>query len=105
MDRALEISLLQELKGLGENGLFFLDDSIQLSPVERYRSADRFARERSRIFRRLPMIAAHTGELPESGSFLTRQLGGLPVLLTRDRDGAVNAFVNVCRQRSGASRA
>lgn len=99
MDRALEISLLQELKGLKENGLFFLDDSIQSSPVERYLSADRFERERSRIFRRFPMIAAHAGELPESGSFLTRQFGGLPVLLTRDRDGAVNAFVNVCRHR------
>ncbi|WP_421979385.1 aromatic ring-hydroxylating oxygenase subunit alpha [Roseibium sp.] len=99
MDRALEISLLQELKGLKENGLFFLDDNVQSSPVERYLCADRFERERSRIFRRLPIIAAHAGELPESGSFLTRQFGGLPVLLTRDRDGAVNAFVNVCRHR------
>ncbi|WP_306141669.1 aromatic ring-hydroxylating dioxygenase subunit alpha [Roseibium sp. MMSF_3412] len=99
MDRELEKALLQELAGLKENGLFFLDDAVQSSPVTRYLSEERFDRERDRIFRSLPIIAAHAGELPENGSFLTLRAGGLPVLLTRDRDGAVNAFVNVCRHR------
>ncbi|WP_434055869.1 MAG: SRPBCC family protein [Roseibium sp.] len=99
MNRELEISLLQELKGLKENGLLFLDDGVQFSPVARYLSAERFERESDRIFRSLPLIAAHASELPEKGCFLTRQLGGLPVLLTRDRSGTVHAFVNVCRHR------
>ncbi|MEO1115023.1 MAG: aromatic ring-hydroxylating dioxygenase subunit alpha [Pseudomonadota bacterium] len=99
MDRELERALLQELSGLKENGLFFLDDSVQASPVARYVSADRFDRERDRIFRSLPLIAAHASELPADGSFLTRQVGGLPVLLTRDRHRKVNAFMNVCRHR------
>jgi len=99
MDRELEKALLQELAGLKESGLFFLDDRVQSSPVTRYLSEERFIRERDRIFRSLPLVAAHASELSENGSFLTRQIGGLPVLLTRDRSGTVNAFVNVCRHR------
>lgn len=99
MDRELEKALLQELAGLEENGLFFLDDDVQASPVLRYLSEERFDRERDRIFRSLPLVAAHASELPENGSFLTRRIAGLPVLLTRDRNNTVNAFINVCRHR------
>ncbi|MET1412249.1 SRPBCC family protein [Roseibium sp. HPY-6] len=99
MDRAQEIALLEELIGLNENGLFFLDDAVQFSLTDRYVSEDRFDREMSSVFRRSPLIAAHASELPERGSYLTRQISGLPVLLTREKDGTVNAFLNVCRHR------
>ena len=99
MNRDLEIALMEELQGLKDNGKFFLDDDVQTSPVERYAGAERFAAEERSIFRALPLIAAHASELPENGSFLTRRLAGLPVLLTRDRDNQVHAFINVCRHR------
>ena len=89
MDREREIALLEELHGLKDNGLFFLDEEVRKSPVERYASPERFARENDAIFRAVPRIAAHASELPEPGSFLTLQLSGLPVLLTRDKGGEV----------------
>lgn len=99
MDREREIALLEELQGLKDNGLFFLDDEVCASPVERYASPERFERERAALFSAGPIIAAHGSELPEPGSFLTMNVGGLPVLLTRDKAGEVHAFLNVCRHR------
>ena len=99
MKRELEIALLEELQGLKDNKQFFLDDSVRESPVARYADPDRFDSEIRAIFRKIPLIAAHSSELPDPGSFLTRELAGLPVLLTRDRGGDIHAFLNVCRHR------
>lgn len=99
MDRQAQIDLLRELRGLSEARSFFLGDAVEKSPVERYSSVQRFVLERDLIFRTMPLIAAHSSELAEPGCFLTLTLAGLPVLLTRGRDGAVNAFINVCRHR------
>ncbi len=99
MDRSTEIELLEELAGLREARAFYLDDAVTTSPVARYTCPDRFARERDALFRRLPAVVAHASELAEPDAFLTRRYCGLPLLLTRDGDGAVRAFLNVCRHR------
>ena len=99
MDRSTEIELLEELAGLREARGFFLDDAVATSPVARYTGPERFALERDALFRRLPAIVAHASELAEPDGFLTRQYCGLPLLLTRDGEGAVHSFLNVCRHR------
>lgn len=99
MDQSLQIKLLEELRGLGADGDFFIGDAVHRSPVERYTSAARFEAEMEHVFRALPMVAAHSSELAEPGSYLTLSLAGLPVLLTRDKSGSANAFLNVCRHR------
>jgi len=99
MKREKELDLLSELAGLREAGSAFLDETVTRSPVDRYLDPDRFEAERRDLFRALPTIAAHSGELAEPDSFLRRQLAGLPVLLTRDSDGRAHAFLNVCRHR------
>lgn len=98
MDRATEIALLEELHGLAEANLFYLDSQVTTSPVARYQ-ADRFAAEQDQIFRCLPVIAAHSTELAAPDSFVTRRAAGRPVLLTRDSAGVARAFLNVCRHR------
>ena len=99
MKREKEIALLEELMGLKNNNLFFLDPDIELSPIERYASIERFNAEMKEVFRKIPSIAAHPCELPEAGSFLTRDFFGHPLLLTRDKENNVHAFLNVCRHR------
>lgn len=56
-------------------------------------------RERSRIFQRAPMMAAHSHQLPEPGTFITLQLNTSNVLVTRQENGEIAAFLNVCRHR------
>lgn len=55
--------------------------------------------ERERIFERMPMMALHSSQLPEPGSFVTVQLNRTSALVTRGKDGKVRAFQNVCRHR------
>ncbi|WP_420338336.1 aromatic ring-hydroxylating oxygenase subunit alpha [Roseibium sp.] len=99
MDRTTEISLIKEIIGLAEQKSAYLDETIAHSPISRYASPERFERERSALFRRHPMIVAHSSELEGPQAFLTKEFLNLPVLLVRDGDGKVNAFLNVCRHR------
>jgi glycine betaine catabolism A len=51
------------------------------------------------IYYREWLFAAHTAELPGTGSYLTLQIGAYPVLLVRAADGIIRAFINSCRHR------
>src|SRR5581483_1326419 len=55
--------------------------------------------ELERIFRRSWIFVCHESEVPEPGSFVTKQVAGDPILIVRDGAGQVQAFNNVCRHR------
>ena len=99
MDRATELSLIDELLALKARKSAFLDEAVETNPVDHYLNEERFQAEQKKLFQRFPNAAAHISELPDAGSFVRRSVGGLPVLITRDKEGAVNAFLNVCRHR------
>ena len=69
----------------------FLDPAVYCDPAH-------FARERERLFLRLPLCLGHIDQLPP-GSVLAREICGVPVVLARTRDGELRAFLNVCRHR------
>lgn len=99
MDRKTEISLLKDLFELKANRSFFMVDKASDAPVDRYYDESRFKAEQKHIFQKLPVIAAHICELPDAGSFLTRDIAGQPTLITRDQDNQIHVFLNVCRHR------
>ncbi|MEM8937040.1 MAG: SRPBCC family protein [Pseudomonadota bacterium] len=99
MDRQTELTLIDELLALKETRSAFLDNAVSRNSVDHYLSIERFQAEQEKLFQRCPNAAAHVSELPEKGSFLRCEVGGLPVLITRDKSGGVNAFLNVCRHR------
>jgi nitrite reductase/ring-hydroxylating ferredoxin subunit len=49
--------------------------------------------------RHRPTVVAHTGQLPDAGSFVTADAAGTPLLVVRQDDGSVRALANVCRHR------
>ena len=55
--------------------------------------------ERERIFRRSWQYVGRQGEVAESGSFVATRVGDVPVVLVRDEEGTLRAFLNVCRHR------
>jgi choline monooxygenase len=57
------------------------------------------ALERERIFARAWQYVGHLGELGDGAGYFASRVGDLPVVVTRDRDGAARAFLNVCRHR------
>jgi len=55
--------------------------------------------EQERIFRRHWQYVGRVEEIAEPASFTTARAGDVPVLLVRDEEGALRAFLNVCRHR------
>jgi phenylpropionate dioxygenase-like ring-hydroxylating dioxygenase large terminal subunit len=68
-------------------------------PASWYSDAAVLRREQDAIFRRTWQYAGRLDQVAEPGDWFTTVAGTIPVVITRDRSGTVNAFVNVCRHR------
>ncbi|MGQ0804383.1 MAG: aromatic ring-hydroxylating oxygenase subunit alpha [Actinomycetota bacterium] len=64
-----------------------------------YVDDDVFDAEVERIFDRVWLFACHESEVADRGDFVTIDLAGTPVIVTRDSEGGVRAFCNTCRHR------
>jgi phenylpropionate dioxygenase-like ring-hydroxylating dioxygenase large terminal subunit len=71
----------------------------QTLPSHWYVDAERLDEELERVFDRSWQYAGPAELVAEPGSFLTTRAGRVPILITRDTEGELNAFVNVCRHR------
>jgi p-cumate 2,3-dioxygenase subunit alpha len=58
--------------------------------------------EMKKIFARCWLYLAHTSELPAPGHFVSRKVGGRPLMLTRNKAGKLQAFYNSCTHRGAA---
>jgi choline monooxygenase len=57
--------------------------------------------EQSKIFRRTWQYAAALEQLRLPGNFVAVDVVGVPIVLTRDLQGELRAFYNICRHRAG----
>src|SRR6266700_1520394 len=64
-----------------------------------YSDPELTARERERIFARAWQYVGHLGELGDGAGYLAARVGDIPIVVTRDREGQLRAFLNVCRHR------
>ncbi len=68
-------------------------------PFSWYTDEEQLRRERATIFARAWQYAGRSEDIAQPGSYLTTDAAGIPVLVTRDDDGELRAFINVCRHR------
>ncbi|MDH4170027.1 MAG: aromatic ring-hydroxylating dioxygenase subunit alpha [Acidimicrobiia bacterium] len=85
--------------GHAEHGTIDQADEVGTVAATNYVNPDRFQAEVDRIFKRLPLLMAMSAELPDAGCYKALHAVGVPVLLVRNDDGDVQAFVNSCRHR------
>lgn len=71
-------------------------------PIEPYISPEWYELERKQVFGRAWLCMGRVEQLPEPSCFITREIEicGTLVLITRDREGKIAAFHNVCGHRA-----
>ena len=60
---------------------------------------DIFEAERRLIFDKSWLFAGHVSEFPKPGDFVSRNVGGRPLILVNGDDGQIRALLNTCRHR------
>jgi len=76
-----------------------LTESVTRIPAANYFDPERWQREVDLIFKRVPLLLATSAEIKEPNSYKAIEVCGMPVLVVRDSDGVVRAFVNMCSHR------
>jgi phenylpropionate dioxygenase-like ring-hydroxylating dioxygenase large terminal subunit len=100
MDRNEELAVGRRLLGHIDARTTDLADAMFRNKVVNYSCRERAALEREKLFRDQPIFMGLATRLPRPGDYLTEDVAGMPVLMTRTADGTVMAFANICRHRA-----
>ena len=99
MNRQEELAVGRRLLGHIEARTTDLAAAMFRNRVINYSCRERAALEREKLFRDQPIFMGLSTRLPKPGDYLTEDVAGMPVLMTRGADGTVRAFANICRHR------
>jgi phenylpropionate dioxygenase-like ring-hydroxylating dioxygenase large terminal subunit len=93
--------LLQRFFALRAAHTTTLAPAVRRQRASVYFDPERLRAETEFLFRRRPMVAALSADLPDTGDCVAREVAGVPLLLARGEDAEVRAFLNICRHRGG----
>jgi len=96
---AEEIEIIKSTLKHCDEGSTDMQPEMMRNPVTNYTDPDILQQEMDTLFRNFPIIVGHHEQLPEAGSYFTHDDTGVPILVTRNNEGEVKAFMNVCRHR------
>jgi phenylpropionate dioxygenase-like ring-hydroxylating dioxygenase large terminal subunit len=99
MDRKAQIGLLKRLLSHVDAKTTHLADAPWHNDVSVYTDPTHLAREQAILFRQHPLLMGFASNWAAPGSFRTDDYAGVPILIARNRDGKLRAFLNVCRHR------
>jgi phenylpropionate dioxygenase-like ring-hydroxylating dioxygenase large terminal subunit len=76
-----------------------VSDGMLIAP-EVYTDPVRWEAERREIFRNMPMLACLTQDIPNPGDMYVFEEAGSSILIVRNKEGSVKAFLNMCMHRA-----
>ncbi len=90
-----QLALAREVAA-GRNAL---GEGIHTIEARVYTDSERFEREQQNLFCRLPQVIAPSALVSRPNSAVAHDGFGMPLLITRDKQGRAHVFHNVCRHR------
>jgi phenylpropionate dioxygenase-like ring-hydroxylating dioxygenase large terminal subunit len=99
MNREIIGTVAETMLDYVENGKTFMTEKSMTVPTRSYTDPDQWGAEMELIFKRVPLMLALTCEMPKPGDYKAMDAVGLPILINRDKEGKVRAFLNVCSHR------
>jgi carnitine monooxygenase subunit len=97
--RALRRALAPGIVAMQRAGETAKAPGVLHEPASFFFDEAQFAREYQALFREMPLVACLSSQLPEPGSYVTFDDAGVPMLISRGKDGKVRAFLNACAHR------
>ncbi|MBT8142526.1 MAG: aromatic ring-hydroxylating dioxygenase subunit alpha [Gammaproteobacteria bacterium] len=70
-------------------------------PAFMYLDEDILGLEKTAVLENSWQLVGHVSQLQRSGDHIVAELGNKPVIVVRNADNEINAFINVCRHRGG----
>ncbi len=95
-----QVTLVERLKEPDPYARWSYASRSMRNPADHYIDPAWFADEQQALFRGQPQFVGLSVECDKPGAYLTRDLGGVPIAVVRQRDGSLRAFVNACRHRA-----
>ncbi|MCB1687293.1 MAG: aromatic ring-hydroxylating dioxygenase subunit alpha [Halioglobus sp.] len=91
-----EIKVLMDLVARNTT---MLADSVMEIDVDEYTDPSQFQREKTELFRNYPQFVGPSCVVPEAGDYFAFDDTGVPILIVRQPDKSLRAFVNICSHR------
>jgi len=99
MQRQQLIEEIKTLMDLVARNTTSLADSVMEIDVNEYTDPEQFQREKNELFRNYPQFVGPSCIVPEAGDYFAFDDTGVPILIVRQGDGGLKAFVNICSHR------
>jgi phenylpropionate dioxygenase-like ring-hydroxylating dioxygenase large terminal subunit len=94
-----QVRLIREALASIDRGAPPMTEAFTRNDPAAYTSQERARREREILFREYPLVAGFSCRVKKPGDYFTDSLGPTPMLVTRNHDGQLRAFANICRHR------
>jgi phenylpropionate dioxygenase-like ring-hydroxylating dioxygenase large terminal subunit len=91
--------LIATIHGYLANSTTAMSNAVFTNPVAVYASSERLNLEKQTLFRDYPILMAMSCQLANAGDYLTEDFSGTPLLLVRQKNGALSGFINACAHR------
>lgn len=99
MEQARQVTLLERARAHAEHGTTDASDRTTRFDASIYTDELRLANERATLFKKFPLLVGYSDQLRTAGDYVTHDWSGAPILLCRQTDGSLKAFLNICRHR------
>lgn len=73
--------------------------AMMIEPASVFLDPARWQQEREQFFLNTPQVVGFAGEVATPGSFKTLEILERPIVITRDEQGVLRAFINACAHR------